>query len=65
MKPQPKIYLSSFFTQKRRMAVELKKHENGLGKDGGKAYDSLDDVSCSKFSYHSFNKPDHFLIGPV
>ena len=47
------------------MAVELKKHEDGLGKDGGKAYDSLDDVSCSKFPYHSFNKPDHFLIGPV
>ena len=33
------------------MAVEHEKHENGLGKDGGKAYDSLDDVSCSEFPY--------------
>ena len=38
------------------MAVELKKHENGLGKDGGEAHDSLDDVSYSKFPYHSFTQ---------
>ena len=38
------------------MAVELEKHEDGLDKDVVEAHDSLDNVSCSKFPYHSFTQ---------
>ena len=38
------------------MAVELEKHEDGLDKDVVEAHDSLNDVSCSKFPYPTFNQ---------
>ena len=38
------------------MAVEYEKHQDGLDKDVGEAYDSLNEVSCSKFPYHSFTQ---------
>ena len=38
------------------MAVEPEKQEDGLDKDGGEAHDSFNDVSCSKFPYHSLTQ---------
>ena len=43
--------LSSFFTFK-GMAIQPEKHEDGLDKEG-EVYDSLGDVSYSKFQCHS------------
>ena len=35
---------------------QQQKHEEGLDKDGSEGHDSLDDVSCSKFQYHSLSQ---------
>ena len=49
MKQQQKLI---HFLKQKRIAVEHEKHEDGLDKKG-EAHDSLNDISCSKFQYHS------------
>ena len=49
MKQQEKLI---HFLMQKRIAVEHEKHEEGLDQKG-EAHDSLDDISCSEFQYHS------------
>ena len=39
----------------KRIAVEHEKHEDGPDKKS-EAHDSFDDISCSKFQYHSLTQ---------